>query len=251
MCDCGCLSTQPWWRPYSVACTVTSHGTPAPPRERARRAGDEPVVRVDEVERTLAELGAAPRACPRSCASTQAMNASRSSFGNSGSRTRCTITPWRSSTGRQPPAAAREHVDLERRRARAARRACARAARGRPRRSAGTPRTGSGHAQARAAARTISLAPPWPFRYCSTATPATMTRSRSCWRRATTRSTCSPITTVAGNCPLDLATLNARRVAALAGLEASRSPPARPARCAASSSPRRTSTARPASTATS
>ena len=29
MCDCGCLSTQPWWRPYSVACTVTSHGTPA------------------------------------------------------------------------------------------------------------------------------------------------------------------------------------------------------------------------------
>ena len=57
MCDCGCLSTQPWWRPYSVACTVTSHGTPAAPRERARRGGDEPVVRVHEVE-AAAELDA-------------------------------------------------------------------------------------------------------------------------------------------------------------------------------------------------
>src|SRR5262249_51406859 len=36
--------------------------------------------------------------------STQAMNASRSSFGNSGSRTRWTTTPWRSSTSfRRPP----------------------------------------------------------------------------------------------------------------------------------------------------
>ena len=28
MCDCGCFFTQPWWRPCSVACTVTSHGQP-------------------------------------------------------------------------------------------------------------------------------------------------------------------------------------------------------------------------------
>ena len=52
------------------------------------------------------------------------------------------------------------------------------------------------------------------------------------------------ITTVAGNCPLELATLNARRVAALAGSPASRSRRARPARWTApSSTPRRTSTA--------
>ena len=30
MCDCGYLSTQPWWRPYSVAWTVTIQGTPQP-----------------------------------------------------------------------------------------------------------------------------------------------------------------------------------------------------------------------------
>ena len=26
MYDCGCLSTQPWWRPYSVAWIVTTSG---------------------------------------------------------------------------------------------------------------------------------------------------------------------------------------------------------------------------------
>jgi hypothetical protein len=26
MCDCGCLSTQPWWRPNSVAWIVTTSG---------------------------------------------------------------------------------------------------------------------------------------------------------------------------------------------------------------------------------
>ena len=57
MCDCGCLSTQPWWRPYSVACTVTSHGTRRRRASDARGRGDEPVVRVDEVE-AAAELGA-------------------------------------------------------------------------------------------------------------------------------------------------------------------------------------------------
>ena len=45
--------------------------------------------------------------------STQAMKASRSSLGKSGSRTRWTATPWRSSERRQPPAAARDHVDLD------------------------------------------------------------------------------------------------------------------------------------------
>ena len=62
--------------------------------ELARGVGDEPVVGVDEVE-AAAELQRPRRACPRSCASTQAMNASRSPRGNSGSRTRWTVTPWR------------------------------------------------------------------------------------------------------------------------------------------------------------
>src|SRR3954453_2887772 len=67
MCDCGCLSTQPWWRPYSVACTVTSHGTPkrrdsrraaratSPSGEGRRRTGPAPPpgVRVQEVERPV------------------------------------------------------------------------------------------------------------------------------------------------------------------------------------------------------
>ena len=44
--------------------------------------------------------------------STQEMNASRSSLGKSGSRTRWTITPWRSSSRVEAPAAAGEDVDL-------------------------------------------------------------------------------------------------------------------------------------------
>ena len=58
------------------------------------------------------------------------------------------------------------------------------------------------------------------------------------------------ITTVAGNCPLDLATINARRVAALWRAATSRSPPAPPGPASANWSPPPTSTARPASTAT-
>ena len=50
MYDCGCLSTQPWWRPYSVAWIVTTSGA----RKRFARwspaDGDEPVVPVDDVE---------------------------------------------------------------------------------------------------------------------------------------------------------------------------------------------------------
>ena len=53
MCDCGCLSTQPWWRPYSVACTVTSHGTPKRRASSRRGVGHQPVVRVHEVERAV------------------------------------------------------------------------------------------------------------------------------------------------------------------------------------------------------
>ena len=61
MWDCGWFWTQPWWRPYSVAWTVDE---PAADSISARRvlggAGDEPVVRVDEVELDpVAQLGGA------------------------------------------------------------------------------------------------------------------------------------------------------------------------------------------------
>ena len=59
MWHCGCLSTQPWWRPYSVAWIVTTNGQSKRLREVVAGAGDEPVVAVDEVEvEAVAELDA-------------------------------------------------------------------------------------------------------------------------------------------------------------------------------------------------
>ena len=77
----------------------------APARDRLGRAGDEPVVGVDEVEaRTARTARPRARACRRSSSSTQRDERVESSFGNAGSRTRWTITPWRSSSaGRRPP----------------------------------------------------------------------------------------------------------------------------------------------------
>ena len=104
MCFCGCFCTQPWWRPCSVACTVTSHGQPK--RRASLRAAP---ATSQSCEWTRSNESESPSAAPAArmssfMASTQRTNASRSSFGNSGSRTRCTVTPWRSSTAaRRPP----------------------------------------------------------------------------------------------------------------------------------------------------
>src|SRR5512132_2278543 len=104
MCFCGCFLTQPWWRPCSVACTVTSHG------HLKRRASLRAAPATSQSwECTRSKQIESPSAAPAArmssfIASTQATKASRSSFGNSGSRTRWTVTPWRSSTGwRRPP----------------------------------------------------------------------------------------------------------------------------------------------------
>src|SRR3954447_15323801 len=100
----GCLSTQPWWRPCSVACTVTSHGHPK--RRASLRAAP---ATSQSWEWTRSKESESPSAAPAVrmssfMASTQRTNASRSSLGNSGSRTRWTVTPWRSSTAaRRPP----------------------------------------------------------------------------------------------------------------------------------------------------
>src|SRR4051794_40832352 len=104
MWRCGCLSTQPWWRPCSVACTVTSHGQPK--RRASLRAAP---ATSQSWEWTRSKESESPRAAPAArmssfMASTQRTKASRSSLGNSGSRTRWTVTPWRSSTSaRRPP----------------------------------------------------------------------------------------------------------------------------------------------------
>src|SRR3954467_2255176 len=108
MCFCGCFFTQPWWRPCSVACTVTSHGHL---KRRASLRAAPATSQSWECTRSneISSPSAAPAARMSSfMASTQATNASRSSFGNSGSRTRWTVTPWRSSTApRRPPPRAR------------------------------------------------------------------------------------------------------------------------------------------------
>src|SRR3954469_7569317 len=104
MCFCGCFLTQPWCRPCSVAWTVTSHG------HLKRRASLRAAPATSQsCEWTRSNEISSPSAAPAArmssfMASTQATKASRSSFGNSGSRTRWTVTPCRSSTGwRRPP----------------------------------------------------------------------------------------------------------------------------------------------------
>src|SRR4051794_4790536 len=107
MCFCGCFLTHPWCRPCSVACTVTSHG------HRKRRASLRAAPATSQsCECTRSNETESPSAAPAArmssfMASTHATKASRSSFGKSGSRTRWTVTPWRSSTAasRPPPRA--------------------------------------------------------------------------------------------------------------------------------------------------
>src|SRR4051812_34508083 len=104
MVDCGGLSTQPLWRPCSVAWIVASSGAPA---RRASRSAAPPTSQ--SWPWTTSNASSSTRAAPaRSmCAfmlRTQETNRFRSS-GYSGSGTRWTCTPWRSSWGavRAPP----------------------------------------------------------------------------------------------------------------------------------------------------
>src|SRR4051794_31819118 len=104
MCDCGQRPTQPWWRPCSVAWTVTSHGTSA---ARARRSAARATSQSCECTRSNSSVSSSSAPAARMSSfmwSTQRMKPARSSFGYSGSRTRCTVTPWRSSSAsRFPP----------------------------------------------------------------------------------------------------------------------------------------------------
>src|SRR4051794_1226062 len=92
MWRCGCLSTQPWWRPYSVACTVTTSGRPAwaasasPARPTSQSC---PWIR----SKSSSAQSSRPRSfMSRFIRSTQARNASRSA-GCAPSSTRWTSTP--------------------------------------------------------------------------------------------------------------------------------------------------------------
>ena len=182
--------------------------------------------------------------------STHEMNASRSSLGKSGSRTRCTMTPWRSSSPKASVARRLrgEHVDLEALRdellgqlAHVARQPALHDRRVLP----GEDQDARRHDRR----RTISLRPPCRCRSCSTVTQVTMTPSRSCSRRGTTRSTCAP------SPPWPATARSSSRPSTPAGwprwpASRCRSPRARRARAPASWSPRPTSTVRPAWTAT-
>src|SRR3954451_11922774 len=92
MWRCGCLSTHPWWRPYSVACTVTTSGRPA------RAASASPARPTSQSCPWIRSKSSSPQSSrPRSSMSrfirsTQARNASRS-VGCAPSSTRCTSTP--------------------------------------------------------------------------------------------------------------------------------------------------------------
>src|SRR3954447_4537389 len=102
--DCGGLSTQPWWRPCSVAWTVTSslvRAASASLAEAAPTSQSWPCTR----SKSSSASSSAPAAAMWSfILRTQATNACRSS-GISGSGIRWTITPWRSSRAleRVPP----------------------------------------------------------------------------------------------------------------------------------------------------
>src|SRR3954470_2366216 len=97
MCDCGCLSTQPWWRPYSVAWIVTTNG------QRKRFARWSPATATSQsCPCTTSKAKRSPSSTPAASMSAfmcsiQVTN-SPSSRGRRGSRTRCTITPSISSS---------------------------------------------------------------------------------------------------------------------------------------------------------
>ena len=105
MWDCGCFWTQPWWRPYSVAWTVTSHGSRAvarPARRRRRRAS-----RASGRGRTRVrsqQLGGERAHVARSSRRPSARTR-RVASGTAARARRWTITPWRSPrpAGAPPP----------------------------------------------------------------------------------------------------------------------------------------------------
>src|SRR5829696_2939796 len=220
MCDCGCLSTQPWWRPYSVAWTVTSHGTPA---ARARPRAAPATSQSWEWTRSGSTSSSSSSPAARMSSfmwSTQEMNASRSSLGKSGSRTRWTVTPWRSSdAARWPPPRVSTWTSWPWATSCSA---SLRTWRARP------PSTIGGYSQERIRTRggtgrgadhihIVGLFMPVPILLdCDPGHDDAVAMLLAAGSDAIDL---RAITTVAGNCPLDLATLNARRVAALAGLD--------------------------------
>ena len=139
MSDCGCFSTQPWWRPYSVAWIVTSQGTMLGPRDplggRRRRAsrasgpGRSPCVA--QISSPSAAMWSfmsldpdeEPLDVPGERRLADAMNGD--------------AVP--NLAARQLTAAAGQHVDLDAGARRAPRRACGRGDRAHPRSPAGTP----------------------------------------------------------------------------------------------------------------
>src|SRR3954451_7354409 len=102
MCDCGCFSTQPWWRPNSVAWKVTTSGQRM---RRARRSPARPTSQSWPWTRSKSSRAAssAPAAAmSRFIRRTQRRKASRSR-GVAPSGTRWTTTPLRSSSGGSSP----------------------------------------------------------------------------------------------------------------------------------------------------
>src|SRR5690349_2018875 len=215
---CGCLSTQPWWRPYPVACTVTSHGTPA---SRASLRAAPATSQSCECTRSgpISSSSSAPAARMSSFMwSTQEMKASRSSLGKSGSRTRCTVTPWRSSrSASRPPPRVSTWTSWP----------CATSCSDSLRTCrASPPSTIGGYSQERIRTRdgTEPVAEPivaasMPVPILLDCDPGHDDAVAILLAAGDDAVDLRAITTVAGNCPLDLATRNARRVAALAGLD--------------------------------
>src|SRR3954452_2886849 len=218
MCDCGCLSTQPWWRPYSVACTVTSHGTPA---SRASLRAAPATSQSCECTRSgsISSSSSAPAARMSSFMwSTHEMNASRSSLGKSGSRTRWTVTPCLDSRApRRPPPRVSTCTSVP----------CATSCSDSLRTCrASPPSTIGGYSQERIRTRAGTVGPADHIVGADMAVPILLDCDPGhddavaiLLAAGNSAVDLRAITTVAGNCPLDLATRHARRVAALAGLD--------------------------------
>ena len=103
MWRCGCLLTQPWWRPCSVAWTVTSHGQP---KRRASLRAAPATSQSWEWTRSKRER-VAERGARGAHVVVHGVDPAHEGvevvLGELGSRTRCTVTPWRSSTAARCP----------------------------------------------------------------------------------------------------------------------------------------------------
>src|SRR6185312_3095134 len=96
MWHCGYLFTQPWWRPYSVACTVAIHGRSARRATCSAAPATSQSWECTSSKRSSSSSSLPARAMCSFIDATQRMNA-LTSRGKGGWLTRCTITPWRSS----------------------------------------------------------------------------------------------------------------------------------------------------------